>query len=32
MIDGHILGIICLAIGVSAWLFTIRLFFNNDDD
>lgn len=31
MIDGYILGAMCLVIGVSAWLITIRLFFNDND-
>ena len=32
MIDDGILLAICFAIGVSAWMITVRLFFNNDDD
>lgn len=32
MIDGYILGAMCFAVGVSAWLITVRLFFNNDND
>ena len=31
MIDGYLLGVLCFAIGVLAWLITVRLFFNNDD-
>lgn len=31
MIDGYLLGVLCFAIGVSAWLVTVRLFFNDDD-
>ena len=31
MIDGYLLGVLCFAIGVAAWLVTVRLFFNDDD-
>lgn len=31
MIDGYLLGVLCLVIGISVWLITVRLFFNDND-
>lgn len=32
MIDDDILLIMCLIIGLTAWVITIRLFFNGNDE
>ena len=32
MIDKSILWVILLVVGIAAWMITIRLFFNNDDE
>ena len=32
MIEEDVLLVICLVIGIAAWLITVRLFFGDDDE